>query len=142
MVYATHMTEWAAHWLLAHASQVDVYCLSGLQLGAYPQIVVIGRKRGSVLEDVSGEEVLALARSCQNPDILSELNVLDEPVYRLPEPASVRRFHFHLDAIIPDLIFPTLEQYGAHLTNSFQAMVEAPSPPPPLTRPGLETGTN
>ncbi|MBN1311379.1 MAG: hypothetical protein JXB30_08155, partial [Anaerolineae bacterium] len=45
VVYAHHMTERAASFLVKHSSLVDVYRLPGLHLDTYPQIVVVARAR-------------------------------------------------------------------------------------------------
>ena len=62
VVYAHHVTERAARFLLERSSRVDVYRVPGLHLGAYPQVVVVARKAGEK-HDASGDDVLALLES-------------------------------------------------------------------------------
>jgi hypothetical protein len=133
VVYNQHMTERAAHFLLTNSDLVDIYRVPGLHLDTYVQIVVIARKREKIKSANIDEQALSLAATCQNPASLPELRVVDEALYKLPTPASIRRFYFHPDKVTPEIMLPALQQLGAHLMHSFQSISETPPPPPDLT---------
>ncbi|MBN1121807.1 MAG: hypothetical protein JXJ17_12065 [Anaerolineae bacterium] len=133
VVYAQHMTERAASFLVQRSSRVDVYRLPGLHLDTYPQIVVVAKARPVKREDDVSAEALDLVESCRQPDSLPLLQVVDEPVYRIPPAQHVKRFYFHPDDLTADLMQPFLVEQGTHRSNTFQAIVETPPEEPPLT---------
>ncbi len=133
VVYAQHMTERAAAFLLKHSSLVDVYRLPGLHLDRYPQIIVVVKARPAERGEDVTTEALALVQSCQQPDTLPLIQEVDEPVYRIPPAQQVRRFYFHPDDLTADLMLPFLETQGVQRTNTFQAVVETPPEESPLT---------
>jgi 16S rRNA G966 N2-methylase RsmD len=132
VVYAQHMTERAASFLAKHSSNVDVYRVPGLHLGTYPQIVVVAKARPEMRGETADAETLHLIEACKSPDSLPPLEVCAEPVYRLPAPAHVKRFYFHPDEVTAELMLPALAEHGVQRTNTFQAIVETPPPPPEL----------
>lgn len=131
VVYAHHLSAAALRFLLSRSSQLDLYRIPGLHLDSYPQVVAVARKAAAASEpDEAALE--ALVETCRQPDRLPLLSVIPEPVYRLPDPAGVRRFHFHADEITAGVMRPLLDKYGCHLLNIFQAAVDTAPPAPPL----------
>jgi len=133
VVYAQHMTERAASFLVKHSSRVDVYRLPGLHLDTYPQIVVVAKVRPAERGEDTTAEVLKLVQSCQQPDTIPLLEAVEEPVYRIPPAQQVKRFYFHPDDLTSELMLPFLAEQGVQCTNTFQAIVETPPVEPPLT---------
>ena len=132
VVYAQHMTERAASFLARHSSSADVYRIPGLHLGTYPQIVVVAKARPETRGENVDAEALRLVEACKLPNRLPLLEVHAEPVYRVPAPAHVKRFYFHPDEVTAELMLPALVEHGVQHTNTFQAIVETPPPPPEL----------
>lgn len=130
VIYAHHLTERAARFLLENSRAVDVYRVPGLHLNTYQQIVVIARKRPKPADPPPGLDAqsLALAARCADPDTLPELAQRDEAIYRFPAPFKPRRFYFHPEVITPDLVLPALEEFGAQRLSAFQAVPRTPPP--------------
>lgn len=145
VVYAHHMSERAARFFVENARDIDIWRIPGLHLDNYPQIVVVARKRPKIkLGDESTDEqqglhqqILNLVSNCQNPDSLRELVIQDTPHYKLPAPATPKRFYFHPEIIPPDTVLDAILQQGAQTNGTFRTLM-APPPPERETEPAVQ----
>ncbi|MBN1137669.1 MAG: hypothetical protein JXM73_13870 [Anaerolineae bacterium] len=132
VVYAQHMTERAASFLVKHSSLVDVYRLPGLHLDSYTQILVVAKTRPVERGEDTSAEVLKLVESCKQPDRLPELAIALQPLYAIPPAQMIKRFYFHPDQVGAEVMLPALAAHGAQLTHTFRGIIEPPPPAPAL----------
>lgn len=122
-VYAHHITPDAAAYLVNHASQVDIWRLPGLHLGAYVHVVAVARA-GKPAGDPTHRafELVELARSGSLP----ELTVQATPQYAFPAPLTRKSFLFAPKHITPEVALQAVRDAGAHFAHGFAALLEPP----------------